>query len=154
MARNQINIINMWCTTRICTWSNSIHYLHAAFGWHNWELWNAVSHLCRCLLIIHHFRSFWHQSDSFKYGNFDWWHPWLVLGFYAKTQWLKNLMMIISSKCRLSVHLDHIRIGESSISPSETVGNLCVIMDSSYTMVSHINHKVQESFLRTRGLSQ
>ena len=82
------NIIRMWCTSRIGTWSNSIHYLHAAFGWHNQEAWNAVSHVCGWLSIIHHFRGIWHQSDSFKYGNFDWWHPWLVLGKYAKTQWL------------------------------------------------------------------
>ena len=82
------NFNSMWCTSRICTWSNSIHYLHAAFGWHNQEAWNAVSHVCRWLSIIHHFRGIWHQSDSFKYGNFDWWHPWLVLGKYAKTQWL------------------------------------------------------------------
>ena len=47
-------------------------------------------------------------------------------------------MMVISSKFHLSVHLDHIKIGESSISPSETVGNLGVIMDSNYTMVSDI----------------
>ena len=56
-----------------------IHYLHAAFRWHNQEAWNAVSHVCGWLSIIHHFRSIWHQSDSFKYGNFDRWHPWLVL---------------------------------------------------------------------------
>ena len=55
----------------------------------------------------------------------------------------KTEMMVISSKFRPSVHLDHIKIGESSISPSETVRNLGVIMDSNYTMVSHINHKVQ-----------
>ena len=60
-------------------------------------------------------------------------------------------MMVISSKFCPSVHLDHIKIGESSISPSETVRNLGVIMDSNYTMVSHINHKVQESFLKIRG---
>ena len=57
-------------------------------------------------------------------------------------------MMVISSKFRPSVHLDHIKIGESSISPSETVQNLAVI-----TMVSHINHEVQESFLKIRELS-
>ena len=62
-------------------------------------------------------------------------------------------MMVISSKFCPSVHLDHIKIGESSISPSETVRNLGVIMDSNYTMVSHINHKVQESFLKIRELS-
>ena len=61
--------------------------------------------------------------------------------------------MVISSKFRPSVHLDHIKIGESNISPSETVRNLGVIMDSNYTMVSHINHKVQESFLKIRELS-
>ena len=61
--------------------------------------------------------------------------------------------MVISSKFRPSVHLDHIKIGESSISPSETVRNLGVIIDSNYTMVSHINHKVQESFLKIRELS-
>ena len=65
----------------------------------------------------------------------------------------KTEMMVISSKFRPSVHLDHIKIGESSISPSETVRNLGVIMDSNYTMVSHINHKVQESFLKIRELS-
>ena len=65
----------------------------------------------------------------------------------------KTEMMVISSKFRPSVHLDHIKIGESSISPSETVWNLGVIMDSNYTMVSHINHKVQESFLKIRELS-
>ena len=74
------NSISMWCTSRICTWSNSIHYLHVAFGWHNQEAWDVVSHVCGWLSIIHHFRSIWHQSDSFEYGNFDWWHPWLVLG--------------------------------------------------------------------------
>ena len=62
----------------------------------------------------------------------------------------KTETMVISSKFRPSVHLDHINIGESSISPSETVRNLGVIMDSNYTMVSHINHKVQESFLKIR----
>ena len=82
------NIISMWCTSRIGTWSNSIHYLHASFGWHNQEAWNAVSHVCGLLSIIHHFRGIWHQSNSFIYGNFDWRHPWLVLGKYAKTQWL------------------------------------------------------------------
>ena len=60
----------------------------------------------------------------------------------------KTEMMVISSKFRPSVHLDHIKIGESSISPSETVQHLGVIMDSNYTMVSHIYHKVQESFLK------
>ena len=65
----------------------------------------------------------------------------------------KTEMMVISSKFRPSVHLDHIKIGESSISSSETVRNLGVIMDSNYTMVSHINHKVQESFLKIRELS-
>ena len=65
----------------------------------------------------------------------------------------KTEMMVISSKFRPSVHLDHIKIGESSIFPSETVRNLGVIMDSNYTMVSHINHKVQESFLKIRELS-
>ena len=53
-------------------------------------------------------------------------------------------MMLISSTFRPSVHLDHIKIGESRISPSETVRNLGVIVDSNYTMVSHINHKVRE----------
>ena len=61
-------------------------------------------------------------------------------------------VMVISSKFRPSVHLDHIKIGESSISP-ETVRNLGVIMDSNYTMVSHINHKIQESFPKIRELS-
>ena len=65
----------------------------------------------------------------------------------------KTEMMVISSKFHPSVHLDHIKIGESSIFPSETVRNLGVIMDSNYTMVSHINHKVQESFLKIRELS-
>ena len=65
----------------------------------------------------------------------------------------KTEMMVISSKFRPSVHLDHIKIGESSISPSETVRNLGVIMDSNYTMVSHINYKIQESFLKIRELS-
>ena len=37
-------------------------YLHAAFGWHNQEAWNAVSHVCGWLSIIHHFRSILHQS--------------------------------------------------------------------------------------------
>ena len=64
----------------------------------------------------------------------------------------KTEMMVISSKFRPSVHLDHIKIGESRISPSETVRNLGVIMDSNYTMVRHINHKVQESFLKIREL--
>ena len=65
----------------------------------------------------------------------------------------KTEMMVISSKFRPSVHLDHIKIGEFSISPSETVRNFGVIMDSNYTMVSHINHKVQESFRKIRELS-
>ena len=52
-----------------------------------------------------------------------------------------------------SVHLDHIKMGESSIFPSETVRNLGVIMDSNYTMVSHINHKVHESLLKIKELS-
>ena len=65
----------------------------------------------------------------------------------------KTEMMVFSSKCRPSVHLDHIKIGESSISLSETVRNLGVIMDSNYTMVSHINHNVQEYFLNIRELS-
>ena len=56
----------------------------------------------------------------------------------------KTEMMLISSTFRPSVHLDHIKIGESRISPSETVRNLGVIVDSNYTMVSHINHKVRE----------
>ena len=50
----------------------------------------------------------------------------------------KTEMMVISSKFRPSVHLDHIKVGESSIFPSETVRNLGVIMDSNYTMVSQI----------------
>ena len=57
-----------------------IHYLYVAFGWHNQEAWNAVSHACRWLSIIYYFRNVWHQSDSFRYGNCDWWHTWLVLG--------------------------------------------------------------------------
>ena len=65
----------------------------------------------------------------------------------------KTAMMVISSKFRPSVHLDHIKIGESSISPSETVQNLGVIMDSNYTMVYHINNKVQEPFHKIRELS-
>ena len=64
-----------------------------------------------------------------------------------------HVYLVISSKFRPSIHLDHIKIGESSISPSETVRNLGVIMDFNYTMVSHINHKVQESFLKIRELS-
>ena len=65
----------------------------------------------------------------------------------------KTEMMIISSKLRPSVLLDHIKIEESCISPSETVRNLGVNMDSNYTMLSHINHKAQESFLKIRELS-
>ena len=65
----------------------------------------------------------------------------------------KTEMMVISSKFRPSVHLDHIKIEESSISPSETDRNLGVMMDSNYTMVSHINHKVQESLFKIRELS-
>ena len=57
-------------TSRIGTWSNSIHYLHAAFGWHNQEAWNAVSHVCGWLSIIHHFRGIWHQSDSLAWHSF------------------------------------------------------------------------------------
>ena len=53
-------------------------------------------------------------------------------------------MLVISSKCRRSVHLDHINVGYSSISPA-TVRNLGVIMDSNHTMVSHRNHQVHES---------
>ena len=45
------NIISMWCTSRIYTWSNSIHYLHAAFGWHNQEVWNAVSFTCMQMIV-------------------------------------------------------------------------------------------------------
>ena len=59
-------------------------------------------------------------------------------------------MMVISSRFSPSVHLDHIKIGESIISPSETVRNLGVIMD---TMVSLINHKVQDYSLKIRELS-
>ena len=142
----------MWCTSRICTWSNSIHYLHAAFGWHCQEAWNAVSHVCGWLSIIHHFRGIWHQSDSFNYENFDDIRGWCSDNM-LKLNDSKTEMMVISSKFRPSVHLDHIKIGESSISPSEAVRNLGVIMDSNYTMVSHINHKVQESFLKIRELS-
>ena len=65
----------------------------------------------------------------------------------------KTEIRVISSEFRPSVHLDPIKIGESSLSSSETAGNLGVIMDSNYTMVSHINHKVQESLLRIRELS-
>ena len=50
--------------------------------------------------------------------------------------------IVISSKCRPSVHLDHIMIGESRKSLLETVRNLGVIMNSNYNMVSQINHKV------------
>ena len=58
------NIISMWCTSRICTWSNSIHYLHAAFGWHNQEAWNAVSHVCGWLwIIVRRAGLLWSQQD-------------------------------------------------------------------------------------------
>ena len=77
------------------------------------------------------------------------WYPDNLL----KLNYSKNEMMVISSNFRPSVHLDHIKIGESSITPSETVRNLGFIMGSNYTMVSHINHKVKESFLKIRELS-
>ena len=53
----------------------------------------------------------------------------------------KTDMVVISSKYRPSVHLDHIKIGESSAYP-ETARNLCVIMDSNYAVVSLIKHKI------------
>ena len=56
-------------------------------------------------------------------------------------------MRVISSNMCPSVHLKYIKIGDSLISPSEPVRNLGVIMESNYTMVSYINHTVQDSFL-------
>ena len=68
-----------------------------------------------------------------------------IRGWYSENMLKRNdsktEMMVIRSKFRPSGHLDHIKIGESSISSSETVRNLGVIMDSNYTMVSHINQK-------------
>ena len=149
------NIISMWCTSRICSWSNSIYYLHVAFGWHNQEAWNAVSYVCRLLSIIYYFRNVWHPDINQTALNME-----ILIGgirgWYSdnmlKLNNSKTEMMVISSKFRPSVHLDHIKIGESSISP-ETVRNLGVIMDSNYTMVSHINHKIQDSFPKIRELS-
>ena len=44
----------------------------------------------------------------------------------------KPEVLVIKSKFRPSVQLDHIRIGESSISTSETVRNMGVFIDSKY----------------------
>ena len=94
-----------------------------------------------CMAVVLYDQSFPEASGVAQIAN-------IMLDLSEKTE-----MMVISSKFRPSVHLDHIKIGESSISLSETVRNLGVIMDSNYTMVSHINHKVQESFLKIRELS-
>ena len=143
----------MWCTSRICTWSNCIHYIHAAFGWHNQEAWNAVSHVCGwCQLYTTFEASDINQTALNMEILID-----DIRGLYSDNMlnlnYSKTEIMVISSKFRPSVHLDHIKIGESSICPSETVRNLGFIMDSNYTMVSHINHKIQESFLKIRELS-
>ena len=55
----------------------------------------------------------------------------------------KSEIILITSKFRPSVHLNHIKIDVSCISHSETVHNLGVIMEFNG---SHINHNVQESF--------
>ena len=85
-------------------------------------------------ILIDDIRS-WHSDNMLKLND-------------SKTE-----MMVISSIFRPSVHLNHIKIRESSIPFSETVRNLGVIMDSKSTMVSHINHEVKESFLKTWELS-
>ena len=59
---------------RICTWSNSIQYLHIAFGWHNQEAWNAVSHVCRWLSIMYYFTTF----EAFNINQLWVWKFWLM----------------------------------------------------------------------------
>ena len=114
----------MWFTSRICTWFNSIHYLHVAFGWHNQD--------CQ-----------WYTT---------------LEAFYINQTALNREILIDDIRCwysdefRLSVHLDHIKMGESIISPSKTVRILGVVMDPNYTMVSHINHEVKDSFLNIKEL--
>ena len=57
--------------------------------------------------------------------------------------------MVIISKVSPSVHLDHIKIGGSSMYPPKyppkSIRGLGVIMDSNDTMVYYIDHKVYES---------
>ena len=66
----------------------------------------------------------------------------------------KTEFMVLSSRFQPSVDCDPIKIGTENVAPCTQVRNLGVIMDSSLTLVPHVNQSVSNSFCQIRNLAR
>ena len=65
----------------------------------------------------------------------------------------KTEMLIIGSKYRQIPQISHFHVGSSVITPAFHVTNLGVIMDSNFTMETHINSIMRAAFFKIREIS-